>query len=126
MEPRPTLLLEGRVPISSYGDGGFQFAGRSHAGNLIILPDAIYAWEFAWASFDEVTFFRFLDENKKTAGDFILLGTGVQVNFPSASFRSAIDLHGLGLEIMATGAACRTYNVLLAEGRLFTTGLLPS
>ena len=57
-------------------------------------------------------------------GDFLLLGTGAALAFPSPSFRAEMDRRGLGLEAMDTGAACRTFNVLVAEGRMFTSALL--
>ncbi len=54
-----------------------------------------------------------------------MLGAGAALIFPSAAFRAEIDRRGLGLETMDTGAACRTYNVLVAEARMFTAALLP-
>ena len=55
----------------------------------------------------------------------MLLGTGAALAFPPPAFRAEIDQRGMGLEAMDTGAACRTYNVLVAEARMFTAALLP-
>ena len=55
----------------------------------------------------------------------MLLGTGAALAFPSAPFRAEIDRRGMGIEAMDTSAACRTYNVLVAEARMFTAALLP-
>ena len=55
----------------------------------------------------------------------MLLGTGAALAFPSPAFRAEIDQRGMGLEAMDTSAACRTYNVLVAEARMFTAALLP-
>ena len=49
--------------------------------------------------------------------DIVLLGTGQKLNFPDISIREMFGIEGIGLEVMDTGAACRTYNVLTAEGR---------
>lgn len=123
--PSPQLLLNGRAPISSYGAGAFQFAGRTYQGGLLILADGIYAWECGGDFFRDSAFFQFLDEKKEVAGDFFLLGTGARTVFPPDFFKSAIEERGLSLDMMDTGAACRTYNILLAESRLFAAGLLP-
>ena len=105
-----------RAPIDAYGNGGFRFADMSHRGSILIVPSGIYAWNVA--SMDDVDADRcalFFRELKPPA--FILLGTGVTHVMPDAALRKAFADASLGLEPMSTGAACRTYNVLLAEGR---------
>ena len=105
-----------RVPIDAYGNGGFRFAEMSHRGSILIVPSGIYAWNVA--DMDEVDVDRcapFLRELKSPA--FVVLGTGTTPVMPDAALRKAFAAAGLGLEPMSTGAACRTYNVLLAEGR---------
>jgi uncharacterized protein len=123
---RPQQLLKSRAPISSYGAGAFQFAGTVHKGALLISPEGIYGWPSAAASADEASLFRFLDENPAGAGDFLLFGAGAKLVFPSPAFRAEIEKRGLGLEIMDTAAACRTYNILIADGRQFVAALLPA
>ena len=56
--------------------------------------------------------------------DLVLLGTGPQQKFPPASLYESLISAGIGLEIMSTPAACRTYNILIAEGRRVATALL--
>jgi uncharacterized protein len=112
-----------RAPIDAYGNGGFRFADMSHRGSLLIVPSGIYAWDVT--SMDDVTPAAcavFLHEMVPPA--FVLLGTGAGQLFPSSSLRIAFAEAGLGLEAMTTGAACRTFNVLLAEGRDVGAGLL--
>ena len=114
--PRP-------APIDAYGNGGFRFADLSHRGSLLIVPSGVYAWDVT--SMDDVTpdaCATFLREMAPPA--FVLLGTGAAQLFPSPSLRKLFADAGLGLEAMSTGAACRTFNVLLAEGRDVGAGLL--
>jgi uncharacterized protein len=112
-----------RAPIDAYGNGGFRFAGMSHKGSLLIVPSGIYAWEAQ--SLDEVTpeaCAAFVREMAPPA--VVLLGIGPTHLMPPEPVRRLFAEARLGLEIMTTGAACRTYNVLLAEGRDVGAALL--
>jgi uncharacterized protein len=119
----------GLAPIDAYGNGGFRFAGMSHRGSILCLPHAIEAWEPR--SIEDLTpaaFAAVLAARDRI--DFVLLGTGETHGMPPADVREALSAAGLGLDVMATGAAARTYNVLIAEGRrvaaaLIATGLSP-
>jgi uncharacterized protein len=104
----------GRAPIDAYGNGGFRFAGMSHRGSILCLPSGVYAWEPA-RPLDAASLAPALAEAKDLM--LLLLGTGGRHEPPSAQVRSLAAEAGLALESMDTGAACRTYNVLLAEGR---------
>lgn len=113
----------GQAPIDAYGNGGFRFAEMSHRGSLLCLPSGTYGWQPV--SNDTLTandLRRALDELK--APEFLLLGTGLAQKFPSEELRAAFTAAGVGLEAMNTGAACRTYNVLLAEGRPVSAALV--
>ena len=106
----------GRAPIDAYGNGGFRFAEMSHRGSLLCLPRGVYAWDAARAEdLTPATMAPILAE--RPALGFLIFGTGLTQVFPGAALRQAFADAGLGLEAMSTGAACRTYNVLLAEGR---------
>lgn len=113
----------GQAPIEAYGNGGFRFAGMSHRGSLLIVPSGIYAWEVTNPS--DITpdnLSVFFSELQRPG--LILLGTGPAQDVPDRALRDACDAVGLGLEAMSTGAACRTYNVLLAEDRIVGAGLI--
>lgn len=113
----------GQAPIDAYGNGGFRFAGMSHRGSLLILPSGIYGWASAsFADIDVAAFDRCFAELPR--GAFVLLGTGKTQHFPMPALRQPFAAAGLGLEAMSTGAAARTYNVLLAEGRTFGAALI--
>lgn len=122
-----TPRFPGRAPIEAYGNGGFRFAGMSHRGSILCLPSAIVAWD-APAPFQtsgELTpahLAAVLAE--RGAVEFLLIGTGRKQIFPSREVRQAFREAGVGIDAMDTGAACRTYNVLLAEGRPLAAALV--
>ena len=115
--------LPSPAPIDAYGNGGFRFGGMSHRGSLLCLPGGISAWPVAdiqaiTAEALAPVFARAQDM------DLFLLGTGrdpwpLTENL-SALFRGS----GLAADTMPTGAAVRTYNILLAEGRRFGAALI--
>jgi uncharacterized protein len=104
----------GVAPIEAYGKGGFRFAGMSHRGSILCLPSGVYAWEPSLPP-DVASFGPALAERDRIG--LLVVGTGACQLLPSASVRRAFAEAGVALEFMDTGAACRTYNVLLAEGR---------
>ncbi len=122
MSERPAFY-PGRAPIEAYGNGGFRFAGMSHRGSLLILPSGISAWgvtDMEQLTLDDLL--PVLAEDQRP--ELLLLGTGRSPARPSQLIRSAFADAGVGLEPMDTGAAARTYNVLLAEGRAVGAALI--
>lgn len=116
-------FLPERAPINSYGNGGFRFAGMSHQGSLLVLANGMHAWRpsrFADVTRDD--FAAVLTAEKRPA--FLIFGTGHETQFPSRDLRKAFAEAGVALEAMTTGAAIRTYNILLAEKRDVTAALL--
>jgi uncharacterized protein len=119
----PSARYPGRAPIDAYGNGGFRFAEMSHRGSILCLPSGIYAWPPS--SVDDLgpeAFVPALAESGVLA--LLLLGTGGSQHTPAADVRRAFSDAGVALEAMSTGAACRTYNVLLGEGRPVGAALL--
>ena len=113
----------GRAAIDAYGNGGFRFAGMSHRGSLLILPDRMCAWGAAPAAgLTLAELSAVLAELSEPW--FVLLGTGRRQVFPDADVRRAFISARIGLDVMDTGAAARTYNVLLAEGRPVAAALI--
>ena len=103
-------------PIDSYGDGGFRVAGEVHQGNMLIVPDDV----LDWGGYGDVG--TLLAQAGKV--DVLFIGTGAEIAHVPADLRAALEEAGLGVEQMATPAACRTYNVLLSEGRRIGAALL--
>ena len=108
----------GRAPIDAYGNGGFRFASMSHRGSILALPSGVWAWDVTDpAELTLATLQRVFAEPRGGEFQFLLLGTGAKQVFPSLDVRRAFIDCAIGLDVMTTGAAARTYNVLLAEGR---------
>ena len=106
----------GRAPIDAYGEGGFRFADMSHRGSILCLPSGIHGWEPQDGDrLGEADFSRVLAE----AGgiDILLVGTGRDLRPLPAAVRAKLREAGISADPMSTGAAVRTYNVLLAEDR---------
>lgn len=116
-------LLTGRAPISGYGRGGFRIGGIEHRGSVLILPAGVYPWAITDAAALSTDALASVLEQGAPLG-FLILGTGATQLFPGAALRNAFAAAGLGLDAMDTGAACRTYNVLLAEERVFAAALI--
>lgn len=106
----------GRAPIDAYGDGGFRFAGMSHRGSILCLPSAILAWDALVPADLSVTAFAALAQEPNPI-DILLVGTGPDLVPLPAALRSFFRERHIQADPMATGAAVRTYNVLLAENR---------
>ena len=105
------------LPIEGYGTGFFRIGGKAHPAPVAILPTGITSWD----GFDA-------PEPLLTAAghiDVLLVGTGPDIAHVPAAFRTTLEEAGIGVEIMASPQACRTYNVLLGEGRRVGVALLP-
>lgn len=111
------------APLTAYGNGGFRFADMSHKGSILCMPSGIFAWEVSDASALSVSDFQRVFE-MLDAHMTLLLGTGEQQIWPSAEVTQAFAEKQIALEPMSTGAAARTYNVLLAEKRAIAAALI--
>src|SRR5215208_2551496 len=109
-------FVPGRFPIDAYGNGGFRFADMSHRGSILALPSGIRAWEVkSPAEISKETLAPVFEEGG--ALELLLLGTGAEVAPVSQALRSRFRDARVRLGIMQTGAAARTFNVLVAENR---------
>jgi uncharacterized protein len=109
--------------IDAHGGGGFRFAGLSHRGSLLCLPDGIWAWpvtEPAQAS--EETLARVFAQAGEL--DFFVFGTGAAPWIMPEALRARFRAAQVSLDTMTTGAAVRTYNVMLMEDRRVGAGLI--
>ena len=112
-----------QAPIDAYGNGGFRFAGMSHRGSLLCLPTGMHAWNVTQAS--EVTRAS-LELVFAAAGeiDVLLIGLGGDIATIDPALREALRAERIVVEGIGTGAAVRTYNVLLAEQRAVAAALI--
>jgi uncharacterized protein len=113
----------GRAPIDAYGNGGFRFADMSHRGSILALPSGIEAWAVrSAAEISAATLARVMDEAK--AIEILLIGTGDVLTPLTREARAALERAGLFADLMPTGPAVRTFNVLLSEGRAVAAALV--
>jgi uncharacterized protein len=111
------------APIDAYGDGGFRFAGLSHRGSLMCLPDGIWAWPIAGPqAVTPATLAPVLDCAARL--DLFILGSGPDPWIVPPALRACFREHSLKWEAMTTNAAIRTWNVVIAEGRRVAAGLI--
>jgi uncharacterized protein len=113
----------GRAPVEAYGNGGFRFADMSHRGSILCLPSGIYGWEPVNPPvLDVQDIDRILAEAKDI--EVLLVGTGTDLRPLSGELRAALKEARISADPMSTGAAVRTYNVLLAEDRAVAAALI--
>jgi uncharacterized protein len=121
---RPEGFVPGAHPIDGYGAGGFSFAGMSHRGSILALPSGIRAWDVSEPSqIDERSLAALLDE-PLGAVEHLLVGTGATFVPLVPALRKTLRARGIVGEPMATGAAARTYNILLGEKRRVAAALI--
>jgi len=114
--PRP-------APIEAYGNGGFRFGGMSHRGSLLCFPDGIWAWSVA--SIGELSASSLQAAFVRAAQlDFFLIGGGRDPWVLPERLRQRFADVSLNVDTMPTGAAVRTWNILLAENRRVGAALI--
>ncbi len=111
------IRFDGAPPIDGYGPGFFRIGGAVHRGPVLLLPAGVAAW----SGLPEIAPIL----AAAPGFDVLFLGMGSEIRPLEPSLRQALEAAGIGVEIMATPPACRTYNVLLSEGRRIAAGLLP-
>jgi uncharacterized protein len=109
--------------IDAHGGGGFRFAGLSHRGSLLCLPEGIWAWSIAVPAelSDEALSLVF---SRPTDLDFFIVGTGAAPWIMPEPLRRRFREAHISVDVMTTGPAVRTYNVMLLEGRRVGAGLI--
>jgi uncharacterized protein len=113
----------GRAPIDAYGNRGFRFADMSHRGSILCLPSGIYGWPPA--SFEEIdagALKRLFDEAADI--DILLVGAGEAPRRLAPDLAARFRNASISADAMSTGAAVRTFNVLLAEDRRVAAALI--
>lgn len=117
------IVLQGCHIIQSYGDGKFRISEKQYDHSVLLLPDQIIPWapndvnNLNLNDFEEVL-------NVEPLVELLLLGCGKTTCFVPSELREELNEKGVALEPMDTGAACRTYNVLLGEDRRVAAALI--
>ena len=106
------INLTGRLPVDSYGAGGFRIDDEWHSGSVVLSPGGLHGFTAPVDLEDLVPLVAQAAEI-----DVVLIGQGAEIAPLAAPLRVALEEARLGVEIMSTASACRTYNMLLAEDR---------
>ena len=113
----------GRQIIERYAASGFRVSGVIYHGPVLVFPDLTVAWDAESAP--DVTSETLAPVIEHGGVEILLLGLGRSTSAVPAALRTALRTAGIALEAMDTGAACRTYNVLVAEDRRVAAALIP-
>jgi len=116
---RPSVLNT----ITAYGPGFIEVNAQRIEHALLLMPEAPFAL-WAPARFEDLVASHF-DEVLAAEPEVVLLGTGARQRFAHPRLTAALIARRIGVESMDTGAACRTYNILMTEGRKVLAALLP-
>ena len=107
--------------ITAYGDDYVMVNGARRDSSVIVTADAVQPWRAA--DFDHLKEEDFA-ELAKLGVEIVLLGTGARQRFPHPRLAASLGAARIGLEVMDVKAACRTYNILVAEERRVALALL--
>jgi uncharacterized protein len=114
------LVQPGQQVIERYGASGFRVSGQVYHGAVLVFPDRTVAWEAAALTAESLA-----PVVAHGGVELLLLGLGSRMMPVNGTLRAVLRATGIAVEAMDTGAACRTYNVLLAEDRRVAAALLP-
>ncbi|MDA1356726.1 MAG: Mth938-like domain-containing protein [Proteobacteria bacterium] len=112
-----------RKYIDHYGDGGFRVGGERYEGSLIVAPEQVWPWaisDITQLTAESVAVVLTADPSI----ELLLIGCGARVERLPQDVREALRSHAIIVDGMETGAACRTYNVLMAEERRVAVALI--
>lgn len=107
--------------FTGYGPGFVMVNNVRHEKNIVVLPERLMQWDVTAFETLSGPDFEFL---ANLAPEIVLLGTGSSLRFPHPALSQSLANARIGLEVMNTPAACRTYNILMAEGRKVAAALL--
>lgn len=124
MDVTPLIKANSQI-IQNYNNGGFKVSGIQYETSIIVTAQKTTVWDVP--RFSDMTaegIDNVLKNNDKA--DVVLLGCGASIAFLPKDIRKDLQERGISVDIMDTGAACRTYNVLMAEGRRVIALLFPA
>jgi uncharacterized protein len=109
--------------VHGYGDGGFRVSGTRHSGSLFLLPRLTTIWTPP-TDLDDLTADDLMPLLGDPAAPLLVLGAGEAPQHPFTELGAALRAHGVAFELLSTPAACRTWNVLMSEGRAAAAALV--
>ncbi|MEC7702799.1 MAG: Mth938-like domain-containing protein [Pseudomonadota bacterium] len=125
MDVTPRISSDSKV-IQAYKDGQFKVSGENFSSSVMVFPAVVKPWSAA-ENINQLTEEDFAPIIA-AKGDFevLLIGTGADFAFLAPELKAFLQKNGITPELMNTGAACRTFNVLLSEGRKVCAAMLPA
>ncbi len=111
------VQFDGAAPITGYGPDFFRVGDQVIKGGALVAPGHQQAWD----GLEDVASVLVLADRV----DVVLVGMGAEIAHAPPGFRARLEDAGMGVEVMSSASACRTYNVLLGEGRRIAAALLP-
>lgn len=120
------LIPKGQQIIQQYAQGFFKISGIVHDYPVLVTPQETKRWDIKGTDFQNLAMddFHILQQFKEHF-DVFILGCGDEMAFLPENIKGELKNQGLYFDVMPTGAACRTYNVLMAEGRRVIVMMLP-
>lgn len=113
---------EGRNAFTAYGEGWVEVNGQRHSSSLVVSGNRLDAgWPVPAL---EALTPAHLEAIARMSPEVVLLGTGRTFRFPDPAVLAPLHAARIGVEVMDTQAACRTYNILLGEGRNVLAALI--
>lgn len=117
------LIPEGKKIISGYGNGLFTINKEPIAGSIMILPDCVLPWQVTTPEDITIASLESVLHSDEEI-EIFLIGSGAGHYFPDFALCHALKQRGISVDSMSTGAACRTFNVLLSEARKVAAALI--
>ena len=118
------MVPAGRQVIESYGERRFRVSGTLYESSVLVFPDRTLAWDVADIAAMTVESLTPVLAAGDAGLEVLLIGCGPKMALIPTALRAQIREHGVVIEPMDTGAACRTYNVLLSEERRIAAALI--
>jgi uncharacterized protein len=125
VEITPLRPSQDRQILQAYGNGGFRVSDTQWAGAIIVFPTRTMSWNVSASSDLTLEAFAPVGEANDPPIELLLIGMGQRMALLPSKLQAGLRAMGLGIDIMDTGAACRTYNVLIGEERRVAAALLP-
>jgi uncharacterized protein len=121
----PLLPSQDRQILQAYGKDGFRVSDTQWAGAVIVFPTRTVSWNVRTVADLTLEAFAPVGEASDPPVELLLIGTGSRMALLPSKLQAALRGTGFGIDVMETGAACRTYNVLIGEERRVAAALLP-